>query len=106
MLWGVNSGADFHLHHITIFIHFDCEKVYMYMYMYIKSFQAAMHGHIDLSQYRVMQGVECRGSQSSQNLVAISQRYYWPADLKRGNNGKNYSIQGLVAEVKDTVANG
>ena len=52
-----------------------------------------------------------RGSRSLQNLVAISQRSWRPLlTLKtscKGNNGKiGYSIQGLVAKVKDTVANG
>ena len=40
------------------------------------------------------------------NLVAISYRCSC-AISKAGNNGKNgYSIEGLVAKVKGTVANG
>ena len=51
------------------------------------------------------------GSRSLQNLVAISPKYYWPVLVTKagckGDNGKNgYSIQGLVAKVKDTVSNG
>ena len=44
----------------------------------------------------------------SQNLVAIFQRYYCPVLIsKAGYNGKNgYPIQGLIAKMKDTVANG
>ena len=50
-----------------------------------------------------------KGSRSLQNLIAISLGYrQLPDALKAGcewNNGENgYSIQGLVAKVKDTVA--
>ena len=49
-----------------------------------------------------------RGSQSLQNLVAISQRSL--LTLKAGCIGNDskigYSIQGLVAKVKAAVANG
>ena len=52
-----------------------------------------------------------RGSWSLQNLVAIFQRYNQPVLTSTagcmGKDGKiGYSIQGLVAKVKDTVANG
>ena len=50
-----------------------------------------------------------RGSRSLQNLVAVTQRYCQPLlTLKAGHIGNNdkYNIQGLVAKVKDTVANG
>ena len=49
-----------------------------------------------------------RGSRSLQNLVAISQRSWRPLlTLKAGciMAKIGYSIQGLVAKVKDTVAN-
>ena len=51
-----------------------------------------------------------RDSRSLQNLVAISQILLTSADLKagyKGKSGKNgYSVQGLIAKVKGTVANG
>ena len=52
-----------------------------------------------------------RGSQRLQNLVAISERYCRSLLTSKasciGNNGKiGYSIRGLLAKVKDTVANG
>ena len=55
--------------------------------------------------------VHVRGSQSLQNLVAIFQRYNQPVLTSTagcmGKDGKiGYSIQRLVAKVKDTVANG
>ena len=55
--------------------------------------------------------VYSRGSQSLQNLVALSLRYCQMLLILKagwnGNNGNNgYSFQGLVAKVKDIVANG
>ena len=52
-----------------------------------------------------------RGSRSLQNLVAISQKYCQPLlTIKTGCMGSNgkigYSIQKVVAKVKDEVANG
>ena len=69
---------------------------------------------IELSAYsdvRFIVGYHSDIIQSLQNLIAISQRSWQPLlTLKAGcigNNGKiGYSIQGLVAKVKDTVAIG
>ena len=62
---------------------------------------------VGLSNHITEQGVP----RSLRNLVANSHKYYWPVLISKagykGNNGKiGYSIQGLVAKVKDTAANG
>ena len=71
--------------------------MHTYMYIYV---------HCRLKDAGASQ--EMQGFPKAYEILYPSQRYYWPVLIAEvGNNSKiDYSIQGLVAKLKDTVANG